>query len=157
PGLQAPRGRALPFSIEGRAGRWKATRAQKRVVRLGAEAGGPIGPAVLRPWLNAYLVRSVLFSEVVAPPNSLSIFCHLRRSRLSWAINCGACRTLGRAVNGAALDLSLDQLCQRNFCGLRAEPCEITTLTRAGPRKFMASSRASRRFLGSSTKKPLPP
>src|SRR5262249_14920191 len=32
--------------------------------------------------------------------------------------------------------LSLNQLCQRNCCGLRAEPCEITTLTRAGPRKF---------------------
>src|SRR5262249_1880054 len=53
--------------------------------------------------------------------------------------------------------LSLNQLCQRNCCGLRAEPCEITTLTRAGPRKFIASSRAPRRSFGSSTKKPLPP
>src|SRR5260370_28418633 len=53
--------------------------------------------------------------------------------------------------------LSLNQLCQRNCCGLRAEPCEITTLTRAGPRKLIASSRAPRRSFGSSTKKPLPP
>ena len=50
-----------------------------------------------------------------------------------------------------------NQLCQRNCCGLRAEPCEITTLTRAGPRKFIASSRTPRRSFGSSTKKPLPP
>ena len=47
--------------------------------------------------------------------------------------------------------LSLNQLCQRNCCGLRAEPCEITTLTRAGPRKLIASSRAPRRSFGSST------
>src|SRR5262245_64121462 len=53
--------------------------------------------------------------------------------------------------------LSLNQLCQRNCCGLRADSCEITTLTRAGPRKFIASSRAPRRSFGSSTKKPLPP
>src|SRR2546430_6182492 len=53
--------------------------------------------------------------------------------------------------------LSLNQLCQRKCCGLRAEPCEITTLTRAGPREFIASSRAPRRAFGSSTKKPLPP
>src|SRR5262245_11835637 len=53
--------------------------------------------------------------------------------------------------------LSLNQLCQRNCCGLRVEPCEITTLTRAGPRKFIASSRAPGRSFGSSTKKPLPP
>ena len=53
--------------------------------------------------------------------------------------------------------LSHNQLCQRNCCGLRAEPCEITTLTRAGPRKLIASSRAPRRSFGSSTKKPLPP
>src|SRR5260370_931831 len=45
--------------------------------------------------------------------------------------------------------LSLNQLCQRNCCGLRAEPCEITTLTRAGPRKLIASSRAPRRSFGS--------
>ena len=32
------------------------------------------------------------------------------------------------------------QLCQRNACGFLAEPCEITTLTSAGPRKFIASS-----------------
>src|SRR5215510_14225885 len=44
--------------------------------------------------------------------------------------------------------LSLNQLCQRNCCGLRAEPCEITTLTRAGPGKFIASSRAPRRSFG---------
>jgi hypothetical protein len=49
------------------------------------------------------------------------------------------------------------QLCQRNACGLRAAPCEITTLTRAGPRKFIASSSAPFRSFGSSTKKPLPP
>src|SRR5262249_18672956 len=53
--------------------------------------------------------------------------------------------------------LSLNQLCQRNCCGLRAEPCEMTTLTRAGPGKFIASSRAPRKSFGSSTKKPLPP
>src|SRR5262245_16988582 len=53
--------------------------------------------------------------------------------------------------------LSLNQLCQRNCCGLRAEPCEITTLTRAGPQKLIASSRAPRRSFGSSTKTPLPP
>src|SRR5262249_30651007 len=53
--------------------------------------------------------------------------------------------------------LSLNQLCQRNCCALRAEPCEITTLTRAGPGKFIASLRAPRRSFGSSTKKPLPP
>ena len=34
------------------------------------------------------------------------------------------------------------QLCQRNCCGLRAESWESTTLTRAGPRKFIASSSA---------------
>src|SRR5437899_9064850 len=54
-------------------------------------------------------------------------------------------------------DASAAQLCQRNACGLRAAPCESTTLTRAGPRKFIASSRAPRMFFGSSTKKPLPP
>ncbi len=48
------------------------------------------------------------------------------------------------------------QLCQRNCCGLRAAPCEITTLTRAGPRWFIASSRAPFRSVGFSTKKPLP-
>src|SRR5260370_27271758 len=53
--------------------------------------------------------------------------------------------------------LSLNQLCQRNCCGLRADPCEITTLTSAGPRKSIASSRAPGRSFGSSTKKPLPP
>jgi len=36
-------------------------------------------------------------------------------------------------------DVSLDQLCQVNCCSLRAEPCEITTLTRAGPGKAIAA------------------
>jgi hypothetical protein len=54
-------------------------------------------------------------------------------------------------------ETSASQLCQRNCWGLRAEPREITTLTRAGLRKFIASSRVPRRSFGSSTKKPLPP
>src|SRR5437667_6675583 len=45
---------------------------------------------------------------------------------------------------------SVAQLCQRNACGFLAAPCEITTLTRAGPRWFIASSRAPRMFFGSS-------
>jgi hypothetical protein len=49
------------------------------------------------------------------------------------------------------------QLCQRNACGFLAEPWLSTMLTSAGPRKFIASSRAPRMFFGSSTKKPLPP
>src|SRR5262249_4081584 len=53
--------------------------------------------------------------------------------------------------------LSLNQLCQRNCCGLPAEPQEITALTGAGPRKFIAWGGAPRRSFGSSTKKPLPP
>ena len=52
---------------------------------------------------------------------------------------------------------SAAQLCQRNGCGFLAAPWLITTLTRAGPGKFIASSRAPRRSFGSSTKKPLPP
>src|SRR5262249_6766090 len=55
-----------------------------------------------------------------------------------------------RAAHGP-FDLSSNQLCQRNCCGLRAESCEMTTLTRAGPRKSIASSRAPRRSFGSST------
>jgi hypothetical protein len=54
-------------------------------------------------------------------------------------------------------DVTLDQLCQVNSCALRADPCEITTLTSAGPRKLIASSRAPRRSFGSSTMTPLPP
>jgi hypothetical protein len=49
------------------------------------------------------------------------------------------------------------QLCQRNACGLRAEPWLSTMLTSAGPRKFIASSRAPRMCFGSSTKNPFPP
>src|SRR5215469_8931197 len=62
-----------------------------------------------------------------------------------------------RREKARPFDVSLDQLCQANSCALRAEPCEITTLTKAGPRKFIASSSAPRRFFGSSTRKPLPP
>src|SRR5262249_44992169 len=47
--------------------------------------------------------------------------------------------------------------CQRNCCGLRAEPCDSTTLTSAGPGKSIASSSAPRMSFGFSTKKPLPP
>jgi hypothetical protein len=41
--------------------------------------------------------------------------------------------------------------------GFLAEPCEITTLTSAGPREFIASSRAPFRSFGTLRKKPLPP
>jgi hypothetical protein len=54
-------------------------------------------------------------------------------------------------------ETSADQLCQRNCCGFLAEPCESTTLTRAGLGKFFASSRRPRRSFGSLTKKSLPP
>src|SRR5262249_39815373 len=53
--------------------------------------------------------------------------------------------------------LLFNQLCQANSCALRAEPCEITTLTSAGPENFIASSSAPRICFGSSTKNPLPP
>src|SRR5262245_2118432 len=51
----------------------------------------------------------------------------------------------GRAGDGAApfvVTPLAAQLCQRNCCGFLAEPCESTTLTNAGPRWFIASSRA---------------
>jgi len=66
----------------------------------------------------------------------------------------------GPPLAGAALFVVTPlaaQLCQRNCCGFLAEPCESTMLTSAGPRWFMASSRAPRMCFGSSTKKPLPP
>src|SRR5262249_35686750 len=62
-----------------------------------------------------------------------------------------------RRQSPRAPDVSFDQLCQANSCALRAEPCEITTLTSAGPRKFIASSRALRISFGFSTSRPLPP
>ena len=63
----------------------------------------------------------------------------------------------GRAGNGPAPWLLLDQLCQANCCALRVEPCDSTTLTRAGPSWAIALSSAPRMSFGSSTKKPLPP
>src|SRR4029077_14288232 len=52
---------------------------------------------------------------------------------------------------------SRDQLCQRNCCSLRAELCDRTMLTRAGPLNFIASSRAFLMSFGSLTKAPKPP
>jgi len=43
------------------------------------------------------------------------------------------------------------QLCQRNSCAFRCEPRLSFTFTSAGPLKFIASSSAPRRYLGSST------
>ena len=65
----------------------------------------------------------------------------------------------GPRQDGAALLREVLQTyeCQRNCCGFLAEPCESTMLTSAGPRWFIASSRAPRMCFGSSTKKPLPP
>jgi hypothetical protein len=65
--------------------------------------------------------------------------------------------TPGTARQGRPSGGMTSQLCQRNCCGFLAAPCEITTLTRAGPRWFIASSRAPFKSFGSSTKKPLPP
>src|SRR5437762_8712379 len=44
-------------------------------------------------------------------------------------------------------------LCQRNCCGLRTDPWEIMTLTRAGPRCAVAASSADFRSFGFSTKR----
>src|SRR5881409_350507 len=63
------------------------------------------------------------------------------------------------AARGAATgrDASADQLCQRNCCGLRADSCEIMTLTSAGPLNAVACSSADFRSFGFSTNQPLPP
>src|SRR6185437_15705017 len=53
--------------------------------------------------------------------------------------------------------LSRDQLCHLNCCSLRAELCDRTMLTRAGPLNFIASSRAFLMSFGSLTKAPKPP
>jgi len=58
-------------------------------------------------------------------------------------------RERGRAVRGSAVPAERLRLSGRAL----AE----TMLTRAGPRKFIASSRAPRMSFGSLTKKPLPP
>jgi hypothetical protein len=66
----------------------------------------------------------------------------------------------GPPLAGAALFVVTPlaaQLCQRNCCGFLADPCDNTMLTSAGPRWFIASSRAPRMCFGSSTKKPLSP
>src|SRR6185503_3184139 len=53
--------------------------------------------------------------------------------------------------------LSLDQACHLNCCSLRAELCDRTMLTRAGPLNFIASSSAFLMSFGSLTKAPKPP
>src|SRR5690349_20618336 len=40
------------------------------------------------------------------------------------------------AVNSAALEVLLGQLCQAKSCALRVEPCDSMTLTSAGPSNF---------------------
>src|SRR4030095_10412988 len=54
-------------------------------------------------------------------------------------------------------EASVDQLCHLNCCGLRADSCEIMTLTRAGPLNAVACSSALFRSFGFSTNQPLPP
>jgi uncharacterized membrane protein (DUF2068 family) len=56
-----------------------------------------------------------------------------------------------------ALTLRTPQLCHLNCCGLRADSCEITTLTSAGPLNAVACSSALFRSFGFSTNQPLPP
>jgi hypothetical protein len=53
--------------------------------------------------------------------------------------------------------LSLHYACHLNCCSLRAELCDRTMLTRAGPLNFIASSRAFLMSFGSLTKAPKPP
>ncbi len=59
--------------------------------------------------------------------------------------------------SGPCRETSADQLCQRNCCGLRADSCEIITLTSAGPPNAIAASSALFRSFGFSTNQPLPP
>ena len=60
----------------------------------------------------------------------------------------------GPPLVGAARrrEASADQLCHLNCCGLRADSCEITTLTSAGPLNAIACSSAVFRSFGFSTK-----
>src|SRR3989442_673630 len=68
-------------------------------------------------------------------------------------------RGKGAAPCGAApcREASADQLCQRNCCGLRADSWEIMTLTSAGPRKAIASCKATFKSFRVSINQPLPP
>src|SRR5262249_56050917 len=59
--------------------------------------------------------------------------------------------------SGPVRETSADQLCHLNCCGLRADSCEIITLTSAGPLKAIAASSADFRSFGFSTNQPLPP
>ena len=57
----------------------------------------------------------------------------------------------------AARSAGPDQVFQPNCCALRAEFCDSTMLTRAGPLNFIAASSALRMSFGSWTKAPKPP
>ena len=65
----------------------------------------------------------------------------------------GSFAGFGRAAPFVAAlphEMLAGQLCQRNCCGFRADPWLKRQLTSAGPLKFIASSSAPFRFLGSS-------
>jgi hypothetical protein len=109
------------------------------------------------PWSYDLLTRRPFKVAAVALPQSTKSCRSVKNLSAQVSISEIGTDRKGRRRERRGPLISLNQLCHRNCCGLRAEPCEMMTLTRAGPWKFIAASRAPRKSFGSSTKKPLPP